>query len=259
MTGTDSFSDTRLFASALRWWEEAGVDVLVDDTPEPWLERNSPVAAPVNPVPEPDTRRQTNRAVPHPEAPAISTVVLPETLSDFVAWMMAAPNIAEAGPPMLRLAPFGTPGAPLMIVTDMPELGDSDSGHLLSGAVGQLFDAMLAAMGRDRNSVYCVPLCPSRPPTGRLPNSALKDLGDLARHHIALAEPKMVWVLGQATSRALIGADSTTTLDKIGQNINHFRGNVPCIASLHPRLLLQAPQRKASVWKDMQVLIGGLN
>ncbi|MFN5758322.1 MAG: uracil-DNA glycosylase family protein, partial [Sphingomonadaceae bacterium] len=173
-------------------------------------------------------------------------------------WMMTDPSVPEPGPPALRLRPFGAPGAPLLIVTDMPELGDADSGQLMSGAVGQLFEAMLAAMGQDRQSVYCLPLCPGRPPTGRLPNSALKDFGDLARHHIARAEPKAVWLLGQATSRALIGADSTATLDKIGQNINHFRGKVPCIASLHPRLLLQAPQRKASVWKDMQVLIGGL-
>ncbi|MFM8499796.1 MAG: uracil-DNA glycosylase family protein, partial [Chakrabartia sp.] len=173
--------------------------------------------------------------------------------------MMTDPSVPEAGPPALRLRPFGTAGVPLLIVTDMPELGDADSGQLMSGAVGQLFDAMLGAMQLDRQSVYCMPLCPGRPPTGRLPNSALKDLGDLARHHIALAEPKAVWLLGQATSRALIGADSTGTLDKTGQNINHFRGKAPCIASLHPRLLLQAPQRKASVWKDMQVLIGGLN
>jgi DNA polymerase len=185
--------------------------------------------------------------------------VLPDNLADFVTWMMTDPSVPEAGPPALRLRPFGTAGAPLLIVTDMPELGDADSGQLMSGAVGQLFDAMLGAMQLDRQSVYCLPLCPGRPPTGRLPNSALKDLGDLARHHIALAEPKAVWLLGQATSRALIGADSTATLDKIGQNINHFRGKAPCIASLHPRLLLQAPQRKASVWKDMQVLIGGLN
>jgi DNA polymerase len=195
--------------------------------------------------------------VPAPAA-APAPRALPDNLADFVTWMMTDPSVPEAGPPTLRLRPFGTAGAPLLIVTDMPELGDADSGQLMSGAVGQLFEAMLAAMGQDRQSVYCLPLCPGRPPTGRLPNSALKDLGDLACHHIALAEPKAVWLLGQATSRALIGADSTATLDKIGQNINHFRGKVPCIASLHPRLLIQAPQRKASVWKDMQVLIGGL-
>jgi uracil-DNA glycosylase len=53
--------------------------------------------------------------------------------------------------------------------------------------------------------------------------------------------------------------DATTSLDKFSQNINHIRGNLPCIASLHPRLLLQAPQRKAAVWKDMQALVEGLN
>lgn len=253
----DSFSDERRIASALRWWEEAGVDVLVEDIAEPWLARVSAPIAPSGQAESSTAAAPMPAAVPAPAAaPAPRT--LPENLADFVTWMMADSSVPEAGPPALRLRPFGAPGAPLLIVTDMPELGDADSGQLMSGAVGQLFEAMLAAMGQDRQSVYCLPLCPGRPPTGRLPNSALKDLGDLARHHIALAEPKAVWLLGQATSRALIEADSTATLDKIGQNINHFRGKVPCIASLHPRLLLQAPQRKASVWKDMQVLIGGL-
>ena len=244
-------------ASTLRWWEEAGVDVLVEDIAEPWLGRVSAPAAQPAPAVLPASPASAPLA-PRPVAAAPEPRVLPDNLADFVTWMMTDPSVPEAGPPTLRLRPFGTAGAPLLIVTDMPELGDADSGQLMSGAVGQLFEAMLAAMGQDRQSVYCLPLCPGRPPTGRLPNSALKDLGDLARHHIALTEPKAVWLLGQATSRALIGADSTATLDKIGQNINHFRGKVPCIASLHPRLLIQAPQRKASVWKDMQVLIGGL-
>ena len=261
----ENFSDARRIASTLRWWEDAGVDVLVDAEASPWLGRAAPSVS--APIAAPEARSEAPLDA-HPAAPpraaapvAASTLpaALPDRLDDFVAWMMGDAAVPEAGPPSLRLRPFGTPGAPLMIITDMPELGDADSGQLMSGAVGQLFDSMLAAMGQNRQPVYCVPLCPGRPPTGRLPNSALKDLGDLARHHVALAEPKAVWLLGQATSRALIGADSTATLDKIGQNINHFRGNAPCIASLHPRLLLQAPQRKASVWKDMQVLIGGLN
>ena len=259
MTGTDSFSDARLLASALRWWEDAGVDVLVGDVAEPWLGRAAslaPAENPVSPAPQGQVAPQGALA---PAASVPAPFALPETLEALLDWVMSDPRVPEGGPAALRVRPFGAPGAPLMIVTDMPELTDADSGQLMSGPVGQLFDAMLAAMGHDRNSVYCIPLCPGRPPTGRLPNSALKDLGDLARHHIALAEPKAVWLLGQATSRAVIGADSTASLDKIGQNINHFRGNVPCIASLHPRLLLQAPQRKASVWKDMQVLIGELN
>jgi DNA polymerase III psi subunit len=32
---------------------------------------------------------------------------------------------------------------------------------------------------------------------------------------------------------------------------------VPAIASSAPRHLLQNPQRKAAVWQDMQMLVGG--
>lgn len=70
--------------------------------------------------------------------------------------------------------------------------------------------------------------------------------------------PQAVWLLGQSTSRALLGLDATVT-HKTGQKINRIRSTVPAIASLAPRALLQSPQRKAAVWQDMQMLIGGLS
>lgn len=104
----------------------------------------------------------------------------------------------------------------------MPENGDVEAGALLSGEVGALFDRMLAAIGLDRTSVYCFPLYPSSPPTGRVSVEVLARLADIARHHLALAKPERVWLLGQATSRALLGMDASV-LDKKGQNINHAR------------------------------------
>ena len=252
MTATDPLEDARLLAAALRWWEAAGVDTLVEADPQPWLGRAA--------TPQFSGISADSGAVPVAQIAARAPVqqALPETLIELQTWLAQDTAIPEAGPVERRLPAFGQAGSKIVIVTDMPENGDVDAGHLMSGPVGVLFDAMLKAVGLGREDVYCLPLCPGRTPTGRLAETALPRLGEIARHHIALAGAERVWALGQATSRALIGADTTMSLDKFGQNINHFRGKVPCIASLHPRLLLQAPQRKALVWKDMQMLIGEL-
>ncbi len=259
MTTTDSSSDPRLLAAALRWWEEMGVDVLVEDEAEPWLGRLAVAEARrAGPFDEAVVASRSSAHVPAaslapPPAP------LPQTRAELVAYLATDPDIPEAGPPTQRLAPFGTPGAPIAIITDMPEPGDAVAGELFSGDLGRLFDAMLAAIGHSRSSVYGFALCPGRPPTGRIDDAALPRLGELAAHHAAVSGASRVWLLGQATSRALLGADVTLSLDKSDQNINHIGGKLPCIASLHPRLLLKAPQRKAAVWKDMQMLVKGLS
>lgn len=243
MIEAQTIVDPRLVAAALQWWDDMGVDTLVEDDAQPWLGR----VAVASPAP-------TARAKPEvPPPPA----ALPATLEAFVHWLMTDAAVPEAGPPHLRVMPFGTPGARIAIITDMPEQGDAESGALLSGDIGRLFDRMLAATGLTRETVYCFPLSPGRPPAGRAAVESYPRLGEIAKHHLGLVNPQAVWLLGQSTSRALLGLDATVT-HKLGQKINHIRSTVPAIASLPPRLLLQNPQRKAAVWQDMQMLIGGL-
>ena len=249
-------TDPRLVAAALRWWDDMGVDTLVEDAPQPWLGR---AAKPVDPLVTAEESRFSGSNAPPPVVTEAPLAPLPQSLEALVDWLMQDPAVPEAGPADRRLRPFGMPGAAIAIVTDMPEPGDAEASMLLSGEAGQLFDRMLAAIGLDRSCVYCLPLCPGRPPTGRLSSSALTRLGEIARHHLALAAPQRVWLLGQATSQALLGEDATTSPDKMGADMKQVAEGLPGIASLHPRLLLQTPQRKAAVWKDMQALIGGMS
>ena len=249
-------TDPRLVAAALRWWDDMGVDTLVEDAPQPWLGR---AAKPVDPLVTAEEPRFSGSNAPPPVVAEAPLAPLPQSLEALVDWLMQDPAVPEAGPADRRLRPFGMPGAAIAIVTDMPEPGDAEASMLLSGEAGRLFDRMLAAIGLDRSCVYCLPLCPGRPPTGRLSPSALARLGEIARHHLVLAAPQRVWQLGQATSQALLGEDATTSPDKMGADMKQVAEGLPCIASLHPRLLLQTPQRKAAVWKDMQALIGGMS
>ena len=248
--GADQNIDWRLAAaSALEWWRDAGVDTLADEAPRDWT------AAPPAP-PEPPRRRSGAQAVTE----AVATP-LPDTLADFTVWRTGpdAPEAEWSGRP---IAASGNPTADIMIVVDLPDREDSDAGVLLSGAAGRLFDRMLAAIGRDRASVYLAPMCSVRPIAGRIAPEIEARLVAIVRHHVTLVAPKRLLLLGNAPSRALTGTDVARARGSL-HSINLADGKVPVtvdvVASFHPRLLLERPAEKARAWKDLQMLIAGLS
>ncbi len=228
-------------ASALNWWREAGVDVLVDDDPRDWTARPAPTA-------QPDAPPRPGPTEPEPEAP------LPATIEAFLDWRYGAgaPEAAMGEP---IVAAEGDPAAPLMIVTDLPEF-DGGTPALLDGAAGKLFDRILAAIGQSRESIYLVPLCAARPITGQVPRDLEEKLGEILRHHVALAAPKRLLLLGQATSRAVLGTDAGRNPESLTP-FNYSSGQSAVVAIRHPRFLLNKPAAKADAWKDLQLLIGG--
>lgn len=240
-------------ASALDWWRDAGVDALIDEAPRDWL---AP-AAPAEPV------RASIRAFAAPEA----APALPDTLAAFEAWR-TGPDAPEAVWHGRAIGAQGSAAAGLMIVVDLPEREDAETGMLLSGAAGRLFDRMLAAIGRDRASIYLVPLCAVRPPAGRIDPALDTRLAGIARHHVALAAPKRLLLLGNAPSRALLGSDvvkargGLRALNQDGGNVTEGSagaGETGAVASFHPRFLIERPAFKAESWKDLQMLIAGLD
>lgn len=238
MSGVQTHSDARSVASLLGWWRDAGVDMLVEEEAQPWIGRAAVTAKPTAEAPAP--------------------VSLPGSLSAFVDWLATSDDVPAAGPATRRLSPSGTPGAPIMVMVDMPDANDHASQQILSGDAGLLFDRMLAAIGLSRDKIYLAPLCPGRPATGQIGDEHLPRLAEIARHHVKLAAPKRVWLLGQTTSRAILRIDAVAARGKL-HLINHHGGNVEVVASLHPRLLLQNPGRKAGAWADMQLLIKGMS
>lgn len=248
--GADQNIDWRMAAaSALEWWRDAGIDALVDEAPRDWT------AAPAAPVVVQEQRARV-AAVAEPVI-----LPLPRTLEDFLAWRagMDAPEAEWRGDP---IGASGDPSADIMILTDVPDREDGESGSLFSGSVGKLFDRMLAAIGRSRDSVYLVPMCSKRPTAGRIAPEIETRIVEVARHHVALVKPTRLLVLGNAPSRALTGMDvahARGSLHPINLEDGMPAVTVDVVASFHPRLLLERPAEKVRAWKDLQMLIAGLS
>lgn len=247
--GADQNIDWRMAAaSALEWWRDVGIDALVDEDPRDWT------AAPPAPVAAPEQRARV-AAVAEPVV-----LPLPRTLEDFVTWRAGAdsPEADWRGEP---IAPSGDPTSDILILTDVPDREDGESGSLFGGEVGRLFDRMLSAIGRSRESVYLVPMCSKRPMAGRIAPEIEARLVEVARHHVALVRPPRVLALGNAPSRALTGMDvahGRGSLHRVNLVDGMPDSTVDVVASFHPRLLLERPADKARAWKDLQMLIAGL-
>lgn len=228
-----------LMASALRWWRDAGVDMFVDETPRVWGAESGASDAQCHSAGEPQAgARETSRA-------------LPSTLIDFTQWLASHTSIDAFGPPRLRIAPTGPTGG-IMILGDMPEADDADT--LFSGDLSSMFERMLAAMGLERAGVYLATLAPARTPTGQIDTTAFDELAAIARHHVRVVAPQRLWLMGNAASRALLGMSEAEAHGRL-HNINHDGVMVNAIATAHPRLMAQSPERKARAWADMQRLM----
>jgi len=230
-------------ASALQWWTDAGVDVLIDEQPHDWLRPKAKAAPQVEPA---------------PAAPATPAETLPDQLELFQAWLRDSDSLSFASPSAPRVCPSGDPASGLMMITDMPATEDCSAGTLLSGEAGRLFDRMLAAIGRDRSSIYLASLSCFRSPDGRFNAPAAAQCSTLARHHIGLVAPKAVLLLGDTPSKALLGLPTMKARGR-WHEISTHAGQIPAVASFAPSFLLDQPSAKAAAWADLQLLMQGMN
>lgn len=234
--GSDTISPAVL--SALQWWADAGVDVMIDEEPRDWL-RPKGKAPPA--------------AVPAPPAPA----ALPDQLELFRAYLRDHDQLPYASPAARRVCPAGDPASGLMLMTDMPAAEDCAAGSLLSGAAGALFDRMLAAIGRDRGSIYLASLSCLRSPDGRHSGEGANRCAALARHHIGLAAPRALLLFGDAPAKALLGMGMSQARGRWHEVATHA-GPIRTIVTIPPDYLLKQPSAKAHAWADLQILMQGL-
>lgn len=216
----------------LAWWNLAGADGAIGETPVNWLRpAPAPVATPAAAIESPPRQR-------------------PQTLETFLSWLAEDADQPERRWPGSPILPAGPAHAPLMVVTDMPDPADIGAGQLLADKAGQLFDAMLRAIDLDRADIHLASLFLSRPPGGMVEASDLMAAAARMRTHVMLAAPQRLLLLGDRTIRALMPQDEHRL-----PIFNHDGGTVAAFATFHPRLLLSQPAAKAESWRILQSLV----
>ena len=228
------------FAAALDWWRDAGVDHNWTDAPQSWAAPLEPVLAQID---EPATAAPARPAAPVPAS--IDRSTWPQTFEAFAPWWLTSHWLGNAAPET-RAPARGPAGAELMVLVSEPEAGDREM--LLSGPQGRLLDAMLAAMGLDPAAVYRASVIPRAMPHADWAALAAQGLGDLARHHIALAAPKRLIVFG-GHILPLLGHESANNPTNFAQ-INHGDPNIPLLGLRDLAVLLERPRWKAGVWQS---------
>lgn len=246
----------------LDWQIELGADEAILDGPVDRfaLQDQPPVGAATTPAPRP--------AAP----PAIAQApVAPAAALDAVAMARDA-AVAAADLPALRAAmegfglcppsqtantfvfADGNPSAHVMIVGEAPGREEDQQGKPFVGRAGRLLDRMLDAIGLSRaaddpeSAVYITNMLPWRPPQNRKPEAAeLSMMAPFVLRHIALADPKVLILMGNSACEGLLGRGGITRLRGEWAEV----AGRPAIPTFHPAYLLRKPHDKASAWADL--------
>ena len=217
--------------SALAWWLEAGVDVLVEEEPRNWL-------APAAP----------RKSSPH-EPP---NVVQPshETLAELQEWLASSAHLPLASATANRIMPHGPENPEIMLLGDGLTLEDSMAGQPIGGPSWELTKRMLAAIKIPIEQAYSASLSCFYAPGSRMSAEDREACAEIARRHILLVKPKRLLLLGGGASQALLGK----ALPQARSHVHKIEG-VRAVATFHPRDLINQPSNKALAWKDLLLLM----
>lgn len=227
--------DARAVESLIGWWREAGVDVAVGEEPRGWLRSDAP-AGPIAAV------------------TANIPIERPSDLASFQAWIAGASGLPMDGPGATRIAPTGSKGAAIMLLSDLPDAEDAADGQAIGGEAWALTVRMLTAIGIAPEAAYHASLACFHAPGARIGRDQLEACAAIARDHVRLAAPERLMLFGDVPARALLGEPLARARGRI-----HKVEGVRTIATFHPRWLLQRPSDKALAWKDLLLLMSEAN
>ncbi len=246
------------------WWSLAGVDALVGEEPAGWLvappandaaapKPKPTIAAEPDPTPLPAAlQRQDTPKTAEARAPA----VFPDDWDDFQRWLAEGADVPGSQWDARRVLPVGQVGAPLMLLTAWPEIDDQRDGTSFAGAAGPLLDAMLQAIGTTRGACYIASLAVTRPAGGRCDGEEGAELDRLLWHHLRLAKPGRLLLVGGDIVRMAAGTALPDARGKL-LDINQDGGKVETVAVAHPAMLLARPAQKSAAWDSLKLLNRG--
>jgi uracil-DNA glycosylase len=121
------------------------------------------------------------------------------------------------------------------ISIDLIIIDETQENEPFDGRTGQLLNAMLQAIGFDRDKVCITKLCASS-----------------LEKQIARVKPKALLAMGHTAAQYLL--DNNSLLDQLRGKIYEYH-NTPLIVTYHPLYLLQNPINKGKAFQDLQLML----
>ena len=257
-------------ATLLHFYAEAGVDCALEAAA---INRFADTRASGRPAPDsgprPQERQmpvQAQKPAAPPSRPAEATVPDETAVSDARETARSAKTIAALKEALAsfngcnlrfgaRSTVFadGNPQAPVMFIGEAPGRDEDRQGLPFVGRAGQLLDRMLSAINLDRSGCYITNMIPWRPPGNRSPTPLEIELcRPFIERHVELVAPKVVVLLGNVSTKALLG--TTRGILSLRGTWSQYHPNsdtsIPALPTLHPAYLLRNPAQKRLSWQD---------
>lgn len=267
--------------AALRWYEDAGVDIAVDAQPNDRFERKVPD------LPEfaQPTKTDEASAFIAPTTQTQSIVGHAEMIEQARHAAIAATNLNELrhaiqnfdGLTIKKTATQivfadGNPKARIMVIGEAPGADEDRQGKPFVGVSGQLLDKIFACIGLSRQSedmdkaLYISNVLNWRPPGNRTPTEEEMQIAlPFIERHIAMINPSCLVLCGGVAAKTLLNTDQaisrirgqftdyTFITPHITDGLN-VAPHIKTLATYHPSFLLRTPIQKKKVWEDMLLL-----
>ena len=242
----------------LDWQVALGADEAIGDVPVDRYALEAVAAKPVAAVVA-ERGRPPPPPIPVPEtfdAPALAREAA-EAAGD-----LAALRTAQAGFSLCNLQKGarnfvwaeGDARARVMIVGEAPGRAEDQAGRPFVGPQGALLDRMLAAIGLDRavpdpaRAAYVLHVLPWRTAGAGMPQAEdLAMMGPFLERHIALVQPDVLVLMGNAPCQALLGR---TGITRMRGHWGEVLGR-PALPMFAPEMLLEQPTAKRDAWADL--------
>jgi DNA polymerase len=146
----------------------------------------------------------------------------------------------------------GDHNADLLIIGEAPGRDEDLQGEPFVGRAGQLLNAMLAAIGFQREQVYIANILKCRPPNNRDPSpEEAACCHPWLQQQIDLVNPKVILAIGRIAAHNLLNTDASVGSMRGRQ---HSYNGIPLIVSYHPAYLLRKPVEKRKSWQDLKLV-----
>lgn len=143
----------------------------------------------------------------------------------------------------------GNRKAQWLFIGEAPGADEDRQGEPFVGRAGQLLNAMIEALGLQREEVYIANVLKCRPPGNRDPQPNEVDCCEpYLMRQIELIAPRLIVALGRHAAHSLLKTDAPLARLR-GQRLS-YRGT-PLVVTFHPAYLLRTPGDKRRAWDDL--------